>query len=145
MGRDWLLRGWWAGMECLSGLFLAMMRLCTLCFVVLFVGPIWDDVMFGYMHASKFWVFDTWTPAPCVNQAVLSVAHEESGNQEDGSVWDGWELRRSRQNVWGREPNTAAMHRAVPDGPSEGLSKGTNHAHGDRLIVVFWIQIDHHI
>jgi hypothetical protein len=47
--------------------------------------------------------------------------------------------------VRGQEPNTAAVHLAVPDGPSEGLSGATNHAHGDRLIVVFWIQIDHHI
>ena len=41
------------------------------CLVVFIVGLVRDDVMFGCMHASKFWVSDTWAPAPCVNQAVL--------------------------------------------------------------------------
>ena len=87
MGRDWLLRGWLAGMECLSRLFPVMMRLCTLlCLVVFVVGPVRDEVVFGCMHASKFWVSDTWAPAPFVNETIL--AREGSGNREDGDERD---------------------------------------------------------
>ena len=37
-------------------------------------------------------------------------------------------MERSRQIVRGREPNKAEVHRKVPDGPLDGLSRTPNHA-----------------
>ena len=71
---------------------------------------------------------------PCTMcEAVL--VREESENREDGgfAMEEDRGMRRSKQDVRGGEPNTAAVHRAVSDGPLEGLSGATNHAHGDPI------------
>ena len=50
-----MLKGQRAGMEWLSRLFPAMIRLCTLLYLVDFVvGPVKNEIVFGYTHASKF-------------------------------------------------------------------------------------------
>ena len=41
-------------------------------------------------------------------------------------------MERSRQMVRGRESNKAEAHCAVPDGPSDGPSRATNHARMDK-------------
>jgi hypothetical protein len=63
-------------------LFLVMIRLYTLlCLVVFVVGLVRNEIVFGCTHASKFWVSNTWAPAPCVYEAI--PAHEGRWNWED--------------------------------------------------------------
>ena len=87
-GSDWLL--WWegAGIESRSRMVRCMLKLYTdSCLVVSVVGPVWDDILFGCMHGCEFWVYDTWVPAPCLNQAILHG--EGSINWEDEVMRDG--------------------------------------------------------
>jgi hypothetical protein len=39
--------------------------------VVFGIGPVRNEIVFGYMYRSKFWMFDMLVPAFCMNQIVL--------------------------------------------------------------------------
>ena len=127
LGRDWLLKSHRAGMEWLSRLLPAMIRLCTLlCLVVFVVGLVRNEIVFGCTHASKFWVSDTWAPAPCVYEAIL--AREGRWNWEDGDIRDGrGQMNRTKQTKHTRrEPNMTTVHYLIPDATPDDSSRATN-------------------
>lgn len=86
IGRDWLWSKPWARMAKPCRTEEAGMSLCLIVFVV---GPVWDEIMFGWMHASEFLVYEHGPPAPCT---MCESSHP--------SLWGKDKLRRLSRAGW---------------------------------------------
>ena len=136
---DWLLKGQQAEM-----LFPAMIRLCTLlCLVVFVVGPVQNEIVFGCTHASNFW--SDWHMGMKPSRLARECEIEKTEVCEmEGGKWMEW----SRQNVRGGKPNMAIVHHLVPDGAPDGASRATNHPlciYHEKMQFLVWIESNFYI